>query len=383
MLATTFRRLAEHGRAGFYEGPVAEAIVKVVQSLGGHLTVADLQRHGRDGSELVEPVPLRVQQSSHDGPSTVDLWEHPPNGQGIVAQIALGVLQKLEQQGKAPIFEAKHHNSPEYLHALISALRLAFADGTWFITDPDRTKLDPKALLSEEYLAERAQLFDTERAGVVLEHGAPFKTSDTIYLAVTDNDGNACSFVNSVADVFGSRIVPAGVGFVLQSRGSGFHLHPADHPNVYAPGKRPYNTIIPAMVTNSFDDSLHTVFGVMGGAMQPQGHVQVLLNMIRFGMDPQAALDAPRICIGVSLPGKATDPTKQVDHTVYLEEGIPQDVATRLMNMGYDVLTVSGAGRALFGRGQVIQVHQDPVGGERVYSAGSDMRGDGAAAPLV
>lgn len=209
------------------------------------------------------------------------------------------------------------------------------------------------------------------------------KTSDTVYLCATDEDGNACSLVNSVADNFGTRIVPPGTGFALQNRGSGFHLGPPDHPNLYAPGKRPYNTIIPAMVTNAADGTLHSVFGVMGGAMQPQGHAQVLLNMSRFGMNPQTALDAPRICIGVSLPGKSTDPSRRDDNTVYLEEGIEEDVAQELERMGHEVQYVTGMGRSLFGRGQVVRVHHDVVDGQRVYSAGSDMRGDGHAAPLI
>lgn len=177
--------------------------------------------------------------------------------------------------------------------------------------------------------------------------------------------------------------MPPGTGFVLQNRGSGFHLGPASHPNLYAPGKRPYNTIIPALTTSAASGALHSVFGVMGGAMQPQGHAQVLLNTARFGMNPQAALDAPRICIGVSLPGKSTDPSRRDDNTVYLEEGIGEDVAAGLERLGHEVSYVRGMGRSLFGRGQVIHVHHDPVDGRRVYSAGSDMRGDGHAAPLI
>lgn len=252
------------------------------------------------------------------------------------------------------------------------------------MTDPTAT-VDPKALLSEEYLAQRAKLFDPTTSTQISTPGDPLgihKTSDTVYLCVTDADGNACSLVNSVADSFGSRVVPPGTGFVLQNRGAGFHLGPADHPNLYAPGKRPYNTIIPALATNATDGTLYSVFGVMGGAMQPQGHVQVLLNMMRFGMNPQTALDAPRICIGVSLPGKSTDPSKKVDRTVYLEEGISEDVARELGRMGHEVSFVRGMERSLFGRGQIIRVHHDPVEGSRVYSAGSDMRGDGNAAPL-
>lgn len=185
-----------------------------------------------------------------------------------------------------------------------------------------------------------------------------------------------------MADTFGSRIVPRGTGLVLHSRGSGFHLD-AGHPNALAPGKRPYNTIVPAMVTRAAGGDLHTVFGVMGGAMQPQGHVQVLLNMVMFGMNPQVALDAPRVCVGVTLPGKSTDPSKSVDNTVYLEEGISEEVGRELEGMGHEVRYVRGMARSLFGRGQVIRVHDDPVDGRRIHSAGSDLRGDGMAAPLV
>lgn len=272
-----------------------------------------------------------------------------------------------------------------YLHALVQAMRIAFADGSWYVTDPEHT-VDPKTLLSRTYLAQRAKLFDPNKSTPIIAPGDPsgaHRTSDTIYLCVTDSEGNACSLVNSVADTFGSRIVPPGTGFVLQNRGSGFHLSPSHHPNIYAPGKRPYNTIIPALCTHVHDGSLHSAFGVMGGAMQPQGHVQVLLNMERFGMNPQTALDAPRVCVGVTLPGKATDPQKRVDCTVYLEEGISEDVARELERLGHEVKFVCGMERSLFGRGQIIRVHHDPVDGVRVHSAGSDMRGDGHAVPLI
>lgn len=264
-------------------------------------------------------------------------------------------------------------------------MRIAFADGSWYVTDAAST-VDPNTLLSRPYLAQRAKLFDPSLSTQVTEPGDASgipKTSDTVYLCVVDQEGNGCSLVNSVADNFGSRIVPPGTGFVLQNRGSSFHLGPSNHPNLYAPRKRPYNTIIPAMTTDASNSALHSVFGVMGGAMQPQGHVQVLLNMARFGMNPQAALDAPRICIGISLPGKATDPAKKADYTVYLEEGIGEDVAKHLEQMGHEIKFIRGMERSLFGRGQIIRVHDDPTESSRIYSAGSDMRGDGNAAPLI
>lgn len=262
------------------------------------------------------------------------------------------------------------------------------------MTDPSAT-IDPQRLLSRAYLSERAKLFDATKSTTVSTPGeAPLlgvhkTTSDTVYLCATDAQGNACSLVNSVADSFGSRVVPPGTGFVLQSRGAGFHLGPAHHPNVYAPGKRPYNTIMPALTTTTGDGALHSALGVMGGAMQPQGHVQVLLNMTRGAMNPQAALDAPRVCIGVSLPGKAaTDPAannkdENEDHTVYLEEGVSEHVGRALQAMGHEVRFVGGMARSLFGRGQVICMHRDAVDGTRIYSAGSDMRGDGHAGPLL
>lgn len=246
------------------------------------------------------------------------------------------------------------------------------------------TTADASQLLSPAYLAARAQqYFDATRATAVATSVTLPRPSDTVYLCVTDGAGHACSLVNSVADTFGSRIVAPGTGFALQSRGAGFHLGPAAHPNVYAPGKRPYHTIMPAVTTRARDAQLHGVWGVMGGAMQPQGHVQVLLNLTRFGMAPQAAVDAPRVCIGVSLPGKSTDPAKTVDTSVYLEEGIGADVAAALARLGHDVEVVRGMRRSLFGRGQVICVHRDPVDGTRCYAAGSDMRGDGCAGPLL
>ena len=257
---------------------------------------------------------------------------------------------------------------------IIEALRIAFADASWFVTDPNVVKVPTKELISRAYLSERAKLFDASKASALLEHGSPAHTScDTVYFAVTDSQGNGISFINSVYAGFGSAIVPRGCGFTLQNRGANFNLD-AGHPNVLAPNKRPYHTIIPAMLTNADDGSLHSVYGVMGGFMQPQGHVQVLLNMLAFGMTPQSALDAPRICVGAGMPGDGGRGAR-----VYVEEGIAEGVVEELAAMGHAVEVVRGWGRGLFGRGQVIRVHEEE--GRRVYSAGSDGRGDGAAYP--
>ena len=390
-LAHTFRLLAQHGKEGFYEGPVAESLIKVVQGLGGHLTLEDLSYHAQTGSQEVEAISLtfngqnvsRHQRPSLDGQQGqgnedegVEVWEHPPNGQGIVALMTLGILEELERTGKVRKFEEKDHNCAEYLHALIESLRIAFADGNWWITDPDVEKVPTKEMISRSYLAERAKLFDKARASDRLDHGSPAHNhSDTVYFAVTDKFGNGMSFINSNYGGFGTCIIPKGCGFTLQNRGANFVLQEG-HPNAYAARKRPYHTIIPAMITNPSDQSLHSVYGVMGGFMQPQGHVQVLMNMLAFNCNPQAALDAPRICIGAGTP----DEGEILTSTVYLEEGIGEDVARELEALGHVVETVKSYQRGLFGRGQVIRCHLEE--GQYVFSAGSDPRGDGAALPV-
>ena len=389
-LANTFRLLADEGKKGFYSGCVAESLVKVVQDLGGHLELDDLEHHFETGSELTEPISLlfngqnigAVKSKGIDGrpsrsvPSRgVEVWEHPPNGQGIVALMALGILEELEKTKKIRTFTEKDHNCVEYLHALIEALRIAFADGTWFVTDPNVVKVPTKELISQPYLAERAKLFNPKKALDHITHGSPaHQQSDTVYFATTDREGNGCSFINSNYGGFGTCIIPKGCGFTLQNRGANFSLD-KDHPNVFEPRKRPYHTIIPAMVTNPDDGSLHSVYGVMGGFMQPQGHVQVLLNMLVFKYNPQVALDAPRICIGAGMPDQGN-----LSDTVYLEQGISEEVVEQLSRLGHNVAIVKGFQRGLFGRGQIIRCHMED--GRRIYSAGSDPRGDGAAFPV-
>ncbi|OAQ61434.1 gamma-glutamyltransferase [Pochonia chlamydosporia 170] len=382
-LAKTFRTLAEEGKKGFYEGRIAQELVKVVQSLGGLLELEDLKHHLEVGSEPVEPISLKFQGQGAGSEDGVELWEHPPNGQGIVALMALGIIQELEKQGKIPTFRPEDFNSAPYLHAIIEALRLGFADGSWFVTDPNVTKVPVQGLISQEYLAQRAKLFDPTKAVQVHDHGDPpfvspaLSSSDTVYFTVTDSQGNAASFINSNYAGFGTSIIPKGCGFTLQNRGANFSLD-ADHPNKIEPRKRPYHTIIPGMVTNLRDGSLHSSFGVMGGFMQPQGHVQVLLGQLVGQLNPQQALDAPRICIGGGLPESG----EGIDWTVNVEEGMPEETIEGLKKLGHQVSVVSGTGRGLFGRGQVIRYVVDPVEGTGIWSAGSDMRADGAAYPL-
>ncbi|OJJ46821.1 hypothetical protein ASPZODRAFT_65373 [Penicilliopsis zonata CBS 506.65] len=366
-LANTFRRLASHGKKGFYDGPVAEATAQIMHELGGYLTLEDLQYHAAKGSQEGSPISLRFTTASH----SVDVWEHAPNGQGIIALMTLGIIQQLQESGQIPpLTETTFpHNSAEYLHLLIESLRIAFADGTWWIADPDHSPTPD--LLSSSYLASRANLFDPFHASPIIHHGnrsPALNSCDTVYFAVTDAAGNAISFINSTYHGFGSAIIPPNCGFTIQSRGANFSLT-RGHPNVLAPRKRPYHTIIPAMTTHAQDGSLHSVFGVMGAFMQPQGHVQVLLNQLVFGMNPQVALDAPRICVGV---GSSSSEATQV----YIEEGIAQETIDGLVQRGHNITVLTGWDRDIFGRGQIIRRQGD------VHSAGSDGRGDGMAVPV-
>ena len=389
-LANTFRLLAQNGKAGFYEGSVAEALVKVVRDLGGHITLEDLKYHVQTGTEPTKPISLIFkgqdigtaqskgidgQPSQTDASQGVEVWEHPPNGQGIVALMALGILEELEKTGKIRTFTKKEHNSTEYLHAVIEALRISFADAAWFVADPNVVEVPSEKIISKPYLAERAKIFNPDKASEKPAHGSPaHRHSDTVYFATTDKEGNGCSFINSNFDGFGTGIVPKGCGFTLQNRGAGFSLVEG-HPNVFAPKKRPYHTIIPSIITNANDGTLHSVFGVMGGFVQPQGHVQVLLNMLAFKHDPQSALDAPRFRIGSEMPTQ----NDELD-TIYLEDGIEEKVKDGLMALGHRVEMVKGYERDVFGRGQVIRCHVED--GRHVFSAGSDPRGDGAAFPV-
>ena len=245
-------------------------------------------------------------------------------------------------------------------------MRLAFADTRWYVTDPAFNPAPLDWLLSKEYAAERRKLIDLHRATPDQRFGVPVAASDTVYLSVVDGEGNACSFINSNYMGFGTGIVPAGRGFSLQNRGHNFSLDP-QHPNALMPGKRPYHTIIPALATHA-NGELFASFGVMGGFMQPQGHLQVVVAMLDDGLDPQAALDQPRFCIEDGTTGGR----------IALEEGISPEVVSELAQAGHRAYHVSGYERAIFGRGQIIQRdHQTGV-----LCAGSDPRADGCAMTL-
>ncbi|KAM0750360.1 gamma-glutamyltranspeptidase [Meredithblackwellia eburnea MCA 4105] len=372
-LAATFRALATEGKKGFYEGRIAQAIVDLVQSKGGVMTLEDLKSHS---TTSVEPITY-----SYGGPDGVTLHECPPNGQGIIALIALGIIEQIEESGKVDLTKAEH-NGAIWLHTLIEAIRLAFADAHAYVADPEKAAVPVKELLSKEYLKKRAALFNPEQAIEGVDKGMPFASSDTVLFCTADEEGNACSYIQSNYAGFGTYAVPKGTGFSLQNRGTGFKLEKG-HPNCVAGGKRPYHTIIPALVTKGegTGGDLLMTYGVMGRFMQPQGHVQVLLNMIRKGMTPQAALDSPRFCISAS-------PTNQVDKADYapdavsadtfVEEGISPEVIKQLTRMGHKLSLLKGWQRGMFGKGQVIQ--RLPNG---VWAGGSDLRGDGHAVPQL
>lgn len=345
-LARTFKVVAKDGKEGFYYGEIARAIADIVKEAGGCLDEKDLASHE---SSWEEPI-----STTYRG---YRFWECPPNGQGLAALIALNILEQTDVHKLPPL-------SAERLHLEIEALRLAFADTRWFVADPATNPAPLTALLSKDYAALRALYIDRKRAVLDQKRGTPTSSSDTVYLTVVDSRGNACSFINSNYMGFGTGIVPRGWGFSLQNRGHNFSLD-SRHPNALAPNKRPYHTIIPGMITNAADNSLFASFGVMGGFMQPQGHLQVGLGLVNDKLDPQAALDRPRFCIADGSAGGQ----------IAIEEGIPFSTAAELAQLGHPIAPVSGQSRALFGRGQIIL--RDRTSG--ALWGGSDPRADGCA----
>src|SRR6185295_12661046 len=343
-LARTLRAIGAGGRDAYYKGEIGRAVVEAVRKAGGVLSAEDLAAHE---STWVEPI-----STTYRG---MRVWECPPNGQGITALIALNILEGFDLKGQDPA-------GPERWHLLIEAMRIAFADTRWYVADPQFSKIPAAELLSKEYAEKRLALFDPKRATVDVRRGSPVAGSDTVYFCAVDGRGNACSFINSNYMGFGTGIVPQGCGFTLQNRGACFVTEPG-HPNALAPRKRPYHTIIPGMLTRA-DGSLYAPFGVMGGFMQPQGHVQVVVGMVDDGQEPQAVLDRPRFCI---------QPVDGAESRVHLEADVPASTVAALRQRGHLLVPgVSGFARALFGRGQVIR--RDPDG---TLTGGSDGRADG------
>ncbi|HMJ64075.1 MAG TPA: gamma-glutamyltransferase, partial [Candidatus Binatia bacterium] len=300
-LGHTLEIIALKGRDGYYKGEVAEAIGAFMKKHGGFVSAQDLAEHK---SDWVEPV-----STNYRG---YDVWELPPNGQGIAVLQMLNILEGYD-------IKSLGFGSAEYSHLFIEAKKLAFEDRAKFYADPAFSKIPVKQLISKKYAESRRKLINLKKAAKAYEAGNPaLNEGDTIYLTTADSEGNMVSLIQSNYRGFGSGMVPDGLGFVLQNRGEMFTLEEGQ-PNTYAPKKRPFHTIIPAFVTRNGQPWMS--FGVMGGAMQPQGHVQIIVNLIDFGMDLQDAGDAPRIQhVGSSEP---TGELMKDGGLVYLEFGFP------------------------------------------------------------
>lgn len=338
-LAHTLKLLAAGGRDAFYKGGVGHAIADYMKAHGGFITMEDL---GAQRAEWVEPI-----STSYRG---YTVYELPPNGQGLTVLLALNILEGFD-------LAAMKQQPDLYYHTLIEATKLAFADRNRYIADPAFAKVPVAGLLSKEYAAQRRKLI---KPGAVLDSppaGVPLSKGETTYFTVVDKDRNAVSFINSLYEHFGSGIVAGDTGIIMQNRGGGFSLDP-NSPNRIEPGKRPFHTLIPAMVFK--DGQLLMSFGVMGGAMQPQGHVQVLTNLIDLGMGLQQAVETPRFRFDAG-------------NRVFLEEEMGSDVLKKLAARGHQRIVPH---RNQMGGGQAIMV--DPKTGALIGA--SDSRKDGMAA---
>jgi len=354
LLADTLGAIANGGRDAFYKGEIAQRVEKYMRANGGYLTAADFAAHH---SEWVEPV-----STNYRG---YDVWELPPNTQGVAALQMLNILEAWD-------LKSMGFGSAEYLHLFIEAKKLAFEDRARYYADPEFAKIPLQSLLSKDYAARRRALIKPDKAALAypvdgdLSRNAAIDQGDTIYMTVADAAGNMVSLIQSNYRGMGSGMTPDGCGFILQDRGELFSLEDG-HPNVYAPGKRPFHTIIPAFVTR--DGKPWLSFGVMGGAMQPQGHVQIVVNLVDFGMNLQEAGDAPR-----ARHDGSSEPTgeRMTDGgEVVLELGFSPEVIKALQAWGHKV-TVANDGD--FGGYQAI-LRND----KGVYFGASEARKDGAA----
>lgn len=347
-LARVFETLARDGAEAFYQGEIAESILKFSKAHGGRFSMKDFRDHT---CTWVDPV-----GTSYRG---YDVWELPPNGQGIAVLQILNMLETFDIASLGP-------NTAEHLHLFIEAKKLAFEDRAVYYADMDFADVPLRQLISKEYGRERVRLIDPKRAARKLVPGRLQGESDTTYLTAADNDGNMISLIQSISHEWGSRYVPDGLGFCLQNRGQLFSLNPKDL-NRLEPHKRPFHTIIPAFVTREGKPAFS--FGVMGGPFQPQGHAQVLVNLLDYGMSPQQAGDQPRV-----QHYESSEPTgsRMVGGgSVGFERGISEDVKLRLAKMGHTVRPDVGA----FGGYQGIWREENP----RRYFGASDPRKDGCA----
>jgi len=353
-LARSYQLIAEQGRDGFYEGAIAERIVTWGQENGAVLTMQDFAEHD---SMWVEPI-----STNYRG---YDVWELPPNSHGITALLMLNIMEQFD-------LPAMGQNSADALHVMVEAKKLAFADRGEYVADPEAADIPVEWLISEEYGTERAALIDMQRA---LTSVGPYRESmqpdplehgDTVYFTVVDKDRNAISMIESIFSAFGSKVVPGDVGFAMQNRASGFSME-AGHRNEIGPHKRSLHTNMPGMVTR--DGVPYLSFGVMGGNMQPQGHAQVLSNIIDFGFNLQEAGDAARFR---HSPDSSAGVTRAEGGTISLEWGVPDEVVAELERRGHAVRRAGGGG---MGGYQAILIH--PITG--MLHGGSDPRKDGMA----
>ena len=356
-LANTYRQIAEGGRDAFYDGPIAQTINDYMERIGGWIAYDDLASHS---TEWVQPLSVNYRG--------YDVWELPPQGQGIAA---LQMLQTLE----AYDLSSMGFMSAEAIHLMVEAKRLAFEDRARFYSDPSfYDEADPHALyaelISDDYADTRRELISTDAAMDSVTHGDPsaIENGDTTYLTVADSNGMMVSLIQSNFRGMGSGLVPDGLGFMLQNRGELFSLD-ENHPNVYEPGKRPFHTIIPAMITR--DGEAFMSFGLMGGAMQPQGHVQIVTSVIDFGLNIQQAGDAARWRHDGSTSETGTAGDTAGVGVLSVESGMPQSVRDALTALGHEVVDGDGG----FGGYQAIL--RDPETG--VLYGASEMRKDGAA----
>ena len=348
-LADTYSLIAEKGRDAFYKGRIAKTIVDYSRKSGGFFELGDFQKFH---SEWVEPLTVNYRG--------YDVWELPPNGQGIAALQMLQMLKELD-------LKAMGHNTAQYLHTLIEIKKIVYEDRARFYADPKFYDAPITELLSSGYARKRLELLDPSSANLKLLPGQiGLEKGDTVFMTVVDKDLNAVSLIQSNYYGFGSGMVPDGLGFCIQDRGALFSLEEG-HPNVFEPGKRPFHTIIPAFVTR--DNEPVFSFGVMGGAMQPQGHVQILLNIIDFGMNIQEAGDAARFRHSESSQpdfGVMTD-----GGIVYLEKGIAPQVIRELLAKGHNILKTRGG----FGGYQGIWIDKK----KGILIGASESRKDGCA----
>ncbi len=347
-LANTYETIARYGRDVFYRGEIARTIGEYMRENGGFLSYEDMAAHS---STWVDPV-----SANYRG---FDVWQLPPNGQGIAVLQILNILEGFD-------IASMGLYSPEYVHLFIEAKKLAFEDRARYYADMDFSPVPVEKLISKDYAAERRQLISMDRAARVYEPGIP-EAPNTIYLTVADKDGMMVSLIQSNYRGMGSGMTPPGLGFVLQNRAEGFTLEPGQF-NTYAPGKRPFHTIIPGFITK--DGEPYMSFGVMGGGMQPQGHAQIVVNMIDFGMNLQEAGDAPRIHHrGSSEP---TGERMTDGGIVNLESGFPYETVRALLEKGHTIQWANGP----FGGYQAIKWDAE----QGVYYGASESRKDGQAA---